>query len=131
MTSINDASGANVLRGGAGVDTINGNGTIEGGTGNDLLTGGSSSTLYVYNLGDGIDTITDYGYGAASYADTLQFGAGITPASVTLIRTGNDLTFRISETDQITVKNWFSDVYYNAIENVTFADGTVWTHAAM
>ena len=67
----------------------------------------------------------------AGYADTLQFGAGITPASVTLVRTGNDLTFRISETDQITVKNWYVDVDYNAIENVTFADGTVWTHASM
>ncbi|HEU5135250.1 MAG TPA: calcium-binding protein [Steroidobacteraceae bacterium] len=129
---INDSSGANVLRGGVGADTINGNGTIEGGAGNDTLTGAShSSTVFVYNLGDGIDTITDYGYGTAAYADTLQLGAGITPASVTLTRVGNDLLFRISETDQVTVKNWFADVYYNAIENVTFADGTVWNHAAM
>ena len=129
--TLHDNSGANILRGGAGVDIINGMGTFEGGTGNDQLNGSSSSTLYLYNLGDGIDTITDYGYGSATYADTLQLGAGINPASVTLVRTGNDMSIRISDTDQITVKNWYSDVYYNAIENITFADGTVWTHATM
>jgi len=129
--TIADPWGANTLRGGAGVDTISGTGTIEGGAGNDILNGAGSSNTYVFNIGDGIDTITDSGYGAAAYADTLQLGAGITPASVGLIRSGNDLTFRISETDQVIVKNWYADVYYNAIERVTFADGTVWDHTAM
>jgi hypothetical protein len=31
----------------------------------------------------------------------------------------------------VVVKNWFSDVYYNAIERLAFADGTVLTHAQL
>src|SRR6185295_13049606 len=117
--------------GGAGNDNINASGTIEGGTGNDTLTGTGNSTLYIYNLGDGADRINDYGYGAAPYADTLQLGTGISAGSVVLIRTGNDLTFRFNASDQVTVSNWFTDVYYNAIERLTFADGTVWDLATM
>src|SRR4029079_10347859 len=129
--TIYDLWGTNVARGGTGNDNINAMGTIEGGTGNDTLTGTGNSTTYLFNVGDGLDTISDYGYGAAPYADTLRFGAGITAAQITLVRSGNDLTFRISDTDQVTVKNWFADVYYNAIENITFADGTAWNLATL
>jgi Ca2+-binding RTX toxin-like protein len=64
------------------VDTGAGNDTIIGGTGNDMLTGGSGEDTYIYNLGDGIDTITDTSL--PGEGNTLQFGAGISSTDLTL-----------------------------------------------
>jgi Ca2+-binding RTX toxin-like protein len=134
--TITDAVGANTLKGGAGNDIINGSGTMEGGTGDDVLLAlqyGSIDT-YVFNLGDGKDSITDLGVSTAYYgaesADTLRFGAGISPSAVSLSRSGNDLVFKVSSTDQVTVKDWYVVEYWHSrqyIENVQFADGTLWT----
>lgn len=33
---------------------------IDGGRGNDLLQGGAGDDVFVFNIGDGIDTITDF-----------------------------------------------------------------------
>ncbi|MBQ3434085.1 MAG: hypothetical protein IJG24_03455, partial [Selenomonadaceae bacterium] len=56
---------------GAGNDTIVGNAgsdTIIGGTGSDNLTGGDGADVFIWNKGDGNDTITDY-----EEEDQLQF----------------------------------------------------------
>jgi hypothetical protein len=58
--------GEDTLEGGSGADTIGGGAkadTIEGGTGNDSLTGGTGNDVFVYNVGDGLDTITDFNTG--------------------------------------------------------------------
>jgi hypothetical protein len=84
---------------------------------------------YFFNLGDGKDSIYDYGYPGSldsAYNDTLQFGAGISASGVTLLHSGNDMVFRVGATDQVTVKDWFSSYYYY-IEQVQFADGTQWS----
>ncbi|TLY41158.1 MAG: hypothetical protein E6K59_09815, partial [Nitrospirae bacterium] len=68
-------SGNDQLYGLAGDDVLNGrngNDTLIGGTGNDTLNGGAGNDTYTYNLGDGLDQITD-----PSGADTVSFGAGI------------------------------------------------------
>ena len=52
--SIFGGKGADILLGGKGDDVI------EGGAGNDTLTGGAGADVFVYNKGDGNDTITDY-----------------------------------------------------------------------
>ena len=72
------------INGAAGKDTIlggDGNDTIEGGTGNDNLTGGDGADVFVYNNGDGNDTITDYAEedriqiaGTVSKVDTAKNG---------------------------------------------------------
>jgi len=104
---INDqGSGTNILRGGDGNDTVTfsggANNTVEGGAGNDLIqvyastqanynytntfTGGagndriqsgSSADTYLFNRGDGQDTISDYDYYNANKTDKLVFGTGI------------------------------------------------------
>jgi Ca2+-binding RTX toxin-like protein len=56
----------------------------------------------------------------------LVFGAGIVAANVEVLRVGNDMVFKISETDQVTVQNWFVQAAYY-IEEIQFADGTKWT----
>jgi Ca2+-binding RTX toxin-like protein len=128
---ISDGSGANTLKGGLGSDMITGRGTMEGGKGDDWITGSSyySADTYIFNLGDGKDSIYDYGYPGSldsAYNDTLQFGAGIAASDVTVLHSGNDLVFRVGATDQVTVKDWFSSYSYY-IEQVQFADGTQWT----
>lgn len=60
------ASGDDSIDGGAGNDTIRGNDgddTLIGGTGNDSLTGGDDDDTFVFNPGDGVDTITDFNAG--------------------------------------------------------------------
>lgn len=50
------------LYGYEGFDRLNGglgNDTLTGGPGNDELIGGAGSDMYVFHLGDGVDTIFD------------------------------------------------------------------------
>ena len=140
---LSDIAGNNTLKGGAGNDSLTGRGTFEGGTGNDTITananGGwaaSTSDTYLFNVGDGQDTILEYGtsvdVGATdtySNRDTLRFGVGITPSTVTLQRVGDDMVFVVSATDRITVQNWFqsSNASDRYIEQVQFADGSLWS----
>ncbi len=147
---------ADVLHGGAGNDTLQGVGnwdtldggdgndvlglptavsatgtTFIGGAGNDTITGAYYNNTYIFNLGDGQDTVTSYSNQSSGYTDVLKFGAGIVAADVTPLRVGEDLVFKLANgTDQVTVKNWFtSDQNVYQIEQVKFADGTMWTNA--
>ncbi|WP_275044113.1 calcium-binding protein, partial [Pseudomonas mediterranea] len=133
--------GANQLYGDAGDDVLivsaasKGN-TLAGGTGNDTITGSNYSDTYLFNLGDGQDTITDYDAGCVG-TDTLRFGAGILASDINTRRINSDLVFMHSNgTDQLTFKDWFNGTTYsagvainNVIERVEFADGTFWTWA--
>ncbi|MES0884903.1 VCBS domain-containing protein [Roseibium sp. SCP14] len=56
------------------IDGAAGNDTIEGLQGNDFLTGGSGADRYVFNAGDGDDTITDFEVGV----DGLVLMGGVT-----------------------------------------------------
>ncbi|MBU9200208.1 hypothetical protein KTD31_02155 [Burkholderia multivorans] len=130
-SSILTAGGANIT-GTAGADIITSTGidgdVITGGPGNDRINGGALSDTYVFNLGDGADTIVDYGTGT----DVLRFGAGINPADVSLSSslTGQDLIIALANgTDKVTVQNYFvtgSGGHDYRIEQIQFADGTVW-----
>jgi len=127
------------LEGGAGNDTLssssayNGSTTYIGGAGNDTITGTEYNDTYVFNRGDGADTITDWGFHstASQQLDRLSFGAGIAAADIGAQRSGNDLIVTVAGQagDQITIRNWFLDAggYYR-IEQVNFADGTTWGH---
>lgn len=124
------------LDGGAGDDVLSWTGsslirgtTFVGGTGNDTITGAAYGNTYVFNQGDGQDTITNY-TPATNYSDVLQLGAGIAAADSTPVRSGLDLVLKLAGTDQITIKNWFLDgAKAYQIDQVKFADGTVWTNA--
>jgi Ca2+-binding RTX toxin-like protein len=112
------------LQGLAGNDALyggDGDDTFEGGPGNDTTNGGYGNDLYLFNRGDGQDTIYEY----SGNLDAIRFGPGITPRDVTLIRSGSDLIFSINgSSDQIRIQYW-SDSNYR-IEQVQFADATVW-----
>ncbi len=119
----------------SGDDTLDGfytNDTIVGGLGNDILSGKDGSDTYIFNLGDGQDTIKEsVEFAQIADDDRIVFGAGILPSAVSLSRSGNALTVTVDgTTDSITVEgqfafqNWFS---WTDIEFFEFADGTVWT----
>nr|WP_242052639.1 calcium-binding protein [Sphaerospermopsis sp. FACHB-1194] len=119
-------SGNDYLNGGAGNDTLygdNGNDSLEGSTGNDILFGGSGKDIYIFNKGDGQDTISDWDT-ASGNTDTIRFGTGINPTDITLTRDPHNLYLSYGTTDKITVKNWGGASYQ--IEKVEFANGITW-----
>ncbi|WP_448214082.1 calcium-binding protein, partial [Colwellia sp. MEBiC06753] len=94
-----------------------------GGKGNDTFIGGGSTTTYYFNLGDGHDVIDDQG----DFNDRIILGEGILPENVVAEVHGEDLTLKISSSDSITVKGWYSaNGWEHRIEYIDFADGTTW-----
>jgi len=121
------------LRGLGGDDYLSGNDgndILDGGTGNDYLRGNTGNDTYLFNMGDGQDTIAEYDNNAGS-VDTVRFGAGIAAGDIAFSRSGNDLVLSINGTsDQLRIQSWDSgDVW--RIERVEFADGTVWGTAEL
>lgn len=129
-------SSNDVLEGGPGDDvlsnlTLGASGTVFiGGPGNDPITGNRGGNTYIFNSGDGQDTILNYSPGDSS-TDILRFGPDITSAAVTPLRDGGDLVLQFdSSTDRVLFKNWFRDPFeVNQINQVLFADGSVWSRS--
>src|SRR5207244_3289263 len=63
------------------ISSMAGNDTLTGGQGDDILTGGAGNDTYLFNLGDGVDTIHDTAL--PSEGNSIQFGDGVTPANLT------------------------------------------------
>ncbi|MEJ2410986.1 MAG: calcium-binding protein, partial [Novosphingobium sp.] len=126
-----DDSGSTEIVAGAGNDTVSaywGNDRIIGGTGDDTLHGGGDNDVYVFNRGDGRDTISDrrddYDFYSGG-SDAIEFGEGIAWDDLRLRRSGNDLYVAIAGTeDRIRIVNGFRNANYR-IEEFRFADGTV------
>ena len=130
--------GNDSLYGGGDYGGAGGNDTLDGGSGNDLLVGGFGSDTYLFGKGDGQDTInnaSEYWNGYtdpdAGKQDTLQFKAGMTAEDVSLSRNGNNLIIKVKDSsDRVTVQSYFAndgkDPHAYALEQIKFADGTVW-----
>jgi Ca2+-binding RTX toxin-like protein len=126
------------IDGGAGNDVVDGrqgNDVLIGGTGNDTLSGGGGNDTYIFARGDGQDIVREYVnfYSGKQGSDAIVFAAGIAPADVTVTQAGNgaDLVLTIAgTTDQITIDDTMISGDHR-IEQVQFADGTVWTHAQL
>ncbi|EFB7478717.1 hypothetical protein DFT97_004608 [Salmonella enterica subsp. enterica serovar Newport] len=127
--TLTGTSGDDVLYGLAGNDVLNGqdgDDILAGGTGNDILNGGAGNDTYLFNRGDGQD-ILEYSYHSTPETNTLLFGAGITADQVTVKRSGGDLLLSLAgSTDQILVRWFFSGDNWNPLQQVQFADGTLW-----
>ena len=104
-----------------------GDDTLVGGAGDDYLEGGYGSDTYVYNKGDGHDTINQYTYSVDGDTDRLKFGEGITSEDIEIIRRGNDVTFSLKDgTGSVLVQNWYANDD-RKLDEVEFADGTKWS----
>ncbi|MEQ9726987.1 calcium-binding protein, partial [Pseudomonas sp. WHRI 8822A] len=77
------------------------------GKGNDTLYGSYNADTYVFNLGDGHDTIIEAG-SYSDVTDVLRFGEGLAPESLWLQRDDNDLEILvIGSEDRVTISNWY------------------------
>lgn len=125
------------LYGGGGNDALDsreGDDTLAGEAGNDLLWGGSGNDVYLFNRGDGHDTIFDDDVAVqnAGY-DYLRFGAGIGREDLIfkVSTTNNDLIIAVADPTSpgtpfeeleniITITNWYAAK--NRIEVIEFQD---------
>jgi Ca2+-binding RTX toxin-like protein len=128
---------SDVLSGGGGNDLLIGRlgaDTLHGGTGNDTLVGGGGGDVYLFNLGDGQDIVSDSnGLIDQGGLDELRFGAGITASGITVAQAdnGNDLVISIAgSTDKVTLNDASSNGYAR-IETIRFDDGTVLTYSQL
>jgi Ca2+-binding RTX toxin-like protein len=117
------------LSGGAGADTF------IGGHGNDTLRGGAGHDTYVFNLGDGLDTIEDVA--ATGEGNRIQFGFGIAQSDLifTHDQLARTLTIQVgsSGTDQLLLTNFDPTGVSGslAVETLAFVDGTTASLAAL
>ncbi|MBK7060664.1 MAG: hypothetical protein IPH51_09245 [Rubrivivax sp.] len=135
-------AGNDTLVGGDGNDTLNGedgDDHLIGGAGNDALNGGTGSNAFVFGRGDGQDTLYGVNDGTVGKLNRLEFRSGVNVDDVLVSRgasSSDALVLRIDGTgDQITVRDFFSGSgpgnSYNPLQQVVFADGTVWDLAAI
>jgi Ca2+-binding RTX toxin-like protein len=121
---------SNVLTGNEAANVLSGSGgndTLAGRAGNDTLRGGTGSDSYVFNLGDGIDSIDDVA--TLEEGNVLLFGEGITRASLSLA--AGSVVIRVGAGgDEVHLLN--SDLNNptgtHAVEFFRFADGTSVTY---
>lgn len=99
----------NRLSGVDGNDTLIGHGGIDylvGGTGNDVMTGGAGADVFVFNLGSGLDMITDFWAGAGR-TDRIQFLDGQLGTFAAVIAQATDtaagVAIAISADDSLTL----------------------------
>ena len=131
---------AETLLGLHGDDTLyggDGNDTLVGGAGNDQLDGHLGDNTYVFNRGDGIDTIFSFDH-RSTKQNVIAFGAAIAPADILAMRDNEHLRLINSKTgDVVLVHRFFvsqTDYGLNApfgpwgIEQVTFETGERWTY---
>ena len=95
-------SGSNTLDGGAGNDQLSagsGGDTLIGGTGSDILGGSSGSDNFIFNAGDGVDTIKHFETGI----DSFEF-VGVDLATVQVDTHSWGVIVSYGEGDSITMR---------------------------
>ncbi len=106
-----------------GDDDIRGFGsfdTLDGGLGNDLLSGGDGADTYIFNPGDGDDTIRDNGF---ADTDIIQMGFNQADATFSTSADRLDLIIDFGGGDSVTVVNVTGNGNDDGIEIFRFLDG--------
>lgn len=99
------------------INGLNGDDTLSGNTGNDVLIGGEGNDTYLYNLGDGFDSIID-----TSGIDRVIIGSDYMSSDLTTRFLGNDLILSLQGIDVIRIE---SQATNSTVETVEFSDGTI------
>ena len=114
-----------LLYGDAGNDLLeggNGDDTLIGGQGNDTLRGGHGDDLYIFNKGDGVDTVYDMN----GLADEIRLNHQL--QNVVFERRSNDLVvYMPGSLDSVVIDSWYRGNDYK-IETFTSEDGRFITH---
>ena len=115
-TLIDGDAGNDLLEGGNGDDTL------IGGQGNDTLRGGHGDDLYIFNKGDGVDTVYDMN----GLADEIRLNHQL--QNVVFERRSNDLVvYMPGSLDSVVIDSWYRGNDYK-IETFTSEDGRFITH---
>ena len=123
-------AGNDTLYGGEGDDAIYGNegdDVLYGNSGNDTLRGGKGNDTYVFNRGDGIDTIEEYD-DEKDRIDTLKFGEGISKEDLTFMYNGSNLSIKYGNNDTVTVNNHVNNAVYQ-IDKIELGNGNFITNS--
>lgn len=123
----------NVLSGLEGRDTLWGGYAVESetgpaGSGDDTLIGGTGHDTYLFNIGDGIDTIEDVA--TVGDGNRIQFGAGISRSDLTFMEdtAARTLTIQVgtSGLDSLALTNFDPTGVNGSLvaETLVFADGS-------
>ncbi|PWK30688.1 calcium-binding protein [Cupriavidus plantarum] len=144
---IQGRGGDDTLRGGGGNDVIlggDGNDKLYGQDGDDLLDAGAGTSGTFLSGGAGNDIYRlAVGFGGVSIenddsslskTDAIEFGDGIAASDILMSRSGDNLILSRSGTaDVVSVKGFFAQDGGTGqrVEQVRFADGTVWTYQAL
>ena len=92
------------------------------GAGDQLLVGSTDSDVFIYNSADGSDTIWSQG---RDVDDTLIFtDLSVGDVSFSYGGAGNDELLIDTGTETLTIKDFYRDARYHAIEEMVFEDGT-------
>jgi Ca2+-binding RTX toxin-like protein len=103
-----------------------GDDVLQPGPGDDIIQAGAGSDTIIYALGDGNDTIND-GANSAEQVDVLRF-VDLNAGDVVFSRQGADLAIEVTSSGEVikVVNQFNSPTDFWGIEEVHFADGTVW-----
>lgn len=112
------------IEGGASIDDI-----MDGREGDDYLYGFAGDDTYYFSLGN--DVISEL-----SGDDTIRFRSGWDPEDVSIYRQGTTLILADQNGNSLSAQQHFTQsVYYDnsaySIEQIVFANSTVWTLASM
>jgi VCBS repeat-containing protein len=116
----------NILSGGGGDDTLAGNG------GDDTLIGGNGGDGYVYELGDGHDTIIETG-SRSGKSDVIVLAGQLKGTDVGFVRNPDhmsDLKLTFADGGSLTVKDYFAAAGPN-IEGIQFTSGSDWNSSEL
>ena len=105
---------------GDGHDTITANG------GDDLLAGGAGNDTYIFNFGDGVDSIIDTV--TPTEGNRILFGAGITAANLTYTQSVNTLTIAYNgSADAVQLIGFDENTVLGSlvVSTIQFDDGSV------
>ena len=102
------------------VDAGAGDDFINAGLGDDTIDGGSGNDTFVYELGSGVDVISDFN----GDNDTIIFGATINLDNLSLDFNNNDLTFSFNDSpeDLLVINDYLNSA--DSIENIQVAGQT-------
>ncbi|WP_422378906.1 putative Ig domain-containing protein [Roseibium sp.] len=132
---VSGGNGGGLAVGTSGEDTLRaafGDTTFDGGAGDDTLEGGAGNDTFVYELGDGNDSIRDDNE-ALSF-DRLEFGSGINIDDVKFVRASwLSLDVEILPTGEVIRLNSFFTLntkgfYEKPIDEIVFGNGEVLTY---
>ncbi|HBG49500.1 MAG TPA: hypothetical protein DDW90_08380 [Cyanobacteria bacterium UBA9971] len=122
-------SGNNIIDGGVGNNILYGNAgndTLIGGTGNDTISDSSGNDVYLFNIGDNVDSITD-----SAGTELITLGNNVNKNNVAFFTDASgyfSLDYGDSAgNDKVTVNSWSSSTY-NQIERIQLDDGTYITN---